>query len=132
MLFLDLALQAGDDIRRGIHADIPHDQDLLQLLVEIVVDSRKAAEYGVDPPDDVVSGLRQPLLQSGKKPLLSLCHVQNPPIPVPSFLFKRLSSGRVSGRIFLRPEILPGAFRSKTLCQFRLSSSSARIPSFVR
>ena len=81
MPLLYLGLQAADDLRGGVDADIPHNEDLLQLLIEIIIDCGKAAEHGIDSPDDIVPGLRQALLQSGKKALFSLCHASSHSFP---------------------------------------------------
>ena len=37
MLLLHLALQSSHNLRGGVDADVPHDQNLLQFLVEIIV-----------------------------------------------------------------------------------------------
>ena len=54
MPLLHILLHALDDVIGRIDADIPHDQDLLELLIKIVVDLRGAVKHRIDPRDDIV------------------------------------------------------------------------------
>ena len=57
-----------------VDSHISHDQDLFQLLVKILINIRKTVKNAVDPVDDIVSCLGQPLLQATEKTLFFLSH----------------------------------------------------------
>ncbi len=57
MTLLHFVLHALNDIIRRVDTDIPHDQDLLKLLVEVIIDLRCTVKHRVDPRYDIVSCL---------------------------------------------------------------------------
>ncbi len=59
MVLLHLLPQPLQDRFGGLHPDIPHDQNLFQFFIEILVYVGKTVKYGIYPMDDVVPRLRQ-------------------------------------------------------------------------
>ncbi len=57
MLLFHFLLHALDNIVGRIDTDIPHDQDFLQLLIEVIVNLRCTIEYSVNPCHNIVSCL---------------------------------------------------------------------------
>ena len=53
------AVSAAKARRADVLLIISHDEDFLQLLIKIFIDSRKAAEHGIDSTHDIVPGLLQ-------------------------------------------------------------------------
>ena len=75
MLFLHLLLQMLNDLLRCMDTDISHNQNLLDLLIEIIIDTGESTEYIIDTFYNVVSRLGQALYESAKKSLFLLCRL---------------------------------------------------------
>ena len=58
-LFLDLLPQLVADVLGGIHAHVPHDQQLFQLLEKLLVNLGEGVHHLRDLPADIVPGLFQ-------------------------------------------------------------------------
>ena len=67
MLLLHLFFQTLQNIRGGVDANIPHDQDFFQFFIKFIVNSRKTIKDRINPIYNIISCFIQPFLQSGKK-----------------------------------------------------------------
>ncbi len=74
MVFPHLHPQFFEDRIRRPDAHIPHDQDLFQLLIKILINVGKAVKNAVDPIDDIIPCFGKPFLQPAEKALFFLTH----------------------------------------------------------
>ena len=74
MLSLDLCTKILHDRRRGLDSKIAHDQSLLKLLIEILINRGKSAEDRVHSAHNIFSRLVQPLHETAEKSLFLLFH----------------------------------------------------------
>ena len=79
VLFCNFFFQIFYNRSSGINTNISHDQDFLQFLIEILVNTGKATENIVKAGNDIISGLGQSADQSFEKAFLLFCH-NTPPV----------------------------------------------------
>ena len=74
MVFFYLFPEILDDRHRRLDTQIAHDKRFFDLLVEIIIDRGKTAEYGINSAYDGISRFRQPFYQTAEKTPFLLSH----------------------------------------------------------
>ncbi len=70
MQFLHLCLEVFNNICCRMDPQIPHNQNLFNFLVEIIINAGKTAKNSINPRYNIIPGLRQSLYQTAEKSLL--------------------------------------------------------------
>ena len=78
MLFFYVLLEVLDDRHGGLDPHIAHDQGLLKLLIEIVINRGEAGKDGIHSGHNVFSGLCETFDEAREKAFFLLFHT-NPP-----------------------------------------------------